>query len=48
MTVSFFPAFPESEPQIDSEDTVVNTGLQWNQKMKMKSSKITQVFRGAP
>jgi transcription antitermination factor NusA-like protein len=43
-----FPALPESEPRIDSEDTVVNTGLQWNQKMKMKSSNITQVFRVAP
>jgi hypothetical protein len=42
-----FPALPESEPQIDSEDTVVNTGLQWNQKIKMKSSNISQVFRVA-
>lgn len=43
-----FPALPESEPRVDSDNTVVNTGLQWNQKMKVKSSNITQVFRVAP
>ncbi|CAG2166840.1 unnamed protein product, partial [Oppiella nova] len=44
-----FPALPESESRGDTDNTVVNTGLQWNiQKMKVKSSNITQVFRVAP
>ncbi|CAG2116071.1 unnamed protein product, partial [Medioppia subpectinata] len=42
-----FPALPESEPNPDN--AVANTGLQWNiQRMKVKSSNITQVFRVAP
>jgi hypothetical protein len=43
-----FPALPESDVRTDSDNAVVNTGLQWNQKMKVKSSNITQVFRVAP
>ena len=41
-----FPALPESESR--PEDNAANTAFNWNQKMKVKSSNITQVFRVAP
>lgn len=43
-----FPALPESEAKEPDSAGSSSPGLQWSQRMKMRSSNITQVFRVPP